>query len=851
MLRFFVFTFFLTILVGLSFGFAQDEDITIIIGEEDEEGSVVQVADDFERLVRLVYLIPNDRKPQPGIDSKLDKLIKETHQFFADAMERHGYGRKSFRFEADANGKAIVHHVNGQFDDAYYQINPTNKINSELRDQFDHYYNSVYLIIVEISSDTFDDGAACGYGGGSGYGGHAYTPASGNCFEDYRHVAHELGHAFGLQHDFRNSAYIMSYGWIRTELSACAALRLNVHPFFNPDKVIIRNHNTRIQLLSSKFDTTPPHALRMRFEINDPDGLVQAQLVTNTTGDSVTTGFPEIATCKALRGVSENVELVTTKILNDVWIHVIDTDGNSVKRRFDIDFTALTPETDTTIHIPDAGLAAAIRKHFDYPPQKQITSFDMARLPYLNANNRGISDLTGLEHAVAIAYLNISQNNVQDFTPILALPELRKIDIAFNPIKDLTQVSELTQLTRLVAGGNQSLDDIKILVEVLPLVDPSADITSLAVIMPLVDITPLAKLTQLTELILPNNQISDLTPLSNLTQLEILFLGGNQITDVTPLANLTQLTWLKLNKNHIRDITPLKNMIRLTSLNLQFNQISDTRPLKRLVKLRKLYIDNNPLIDAITGLEDLTQLKYLQLPSPLITDITPLRRLTNLVELDIRNNQISDITPLRDMTKLKVLYLPNNQISDITHLAKLTQLQDLVLAKNQITNTRPLMGLVNLKSLSIWENPIIDLQPLLTLKRRAPGIKIYHVRGGEPLPVTLSSFKATRTADGAIINWITESEVDNAGFNILRSRTKTGEFEKVNAKLIQGAGTTGERSTYSWTDTTAKLNTVYYYRIEDVSYAGVHQTLATSRLRGLISAKGKMITQWASFKTGR
>ena len=86
------------------------------------------------------------------------------------------------------------------------------------------------------------------------------------------------------------------------------------------------------------------------------------------------------------------------------------------------------------------------------------------------------------------------------------------------------------------------------------------------------------------------------------------------------------------------------------------------------------------------------------------------------------------------------------------------------------------------------------------------------------------------------------------GFNILRSNTKTGEFQQINVKLIQGAGTTGERSTYTWTDTTAKPNTVYYYQIEDVSYAGVHQTLTTTRLRGLVSAKGKMTTQWADFK---
>ena len=66
--------------------------------------------------------------------------------------------------------------------------------------------------------------------------------------------------------------------------------------------------------------------------------------------------------------------------------------------------------------------------------------------------------------------------------------------------------------------------------------------------------------------------------------------------------------------------------------------------------------------------------------------------------------------------------------------------------------------------------------------------------------------------------------------------------------MIQGAGTTGERNEYSWTDTTAKPNTVYYYRIEDVSHAGDRKQLATVRLRGLVSASGKLTTRWADLK---
>ncbi len=121
-------------------------------------------------------------------------------------------------------------------------------------------------------------------------------------------------------------------------------------------------------------------------------------------------------------------------------------------------------------------------------------------------------------------------------------------------------------------------------------------------------------------------------------------------------------------------------------------------------------------------------------------------------------------------------------------------------------------------------------------------------RGGGAVPVTLSHFRAEHTNAGVVLKWTTQSEVDNAGFYILRSETKDGEFAVVNPAMIQGAGTTGERNEYTWTDSTAKPNTVYYYQIEDVSHAGVHKQLATVRLKELVSASGKLTTRWADLK---
>ena len=121
-------------------------------------------------------------------------------------------------------------------------------------------------------------------------------------------------------------------------------------------------------------------------------------------------------------------------------------------------------------------------------------------------------------------------------------------------------------------------------------------------------------------------------------------------------------------------------------------------------------------------------------------------------------------------------------------------------------------------------------------------------RAGQVLPVELSSFRPTLEDGKVVVRWTTESELDNAGFNIYRSETRNGEFKQVNAQLIQGAGTTGERNVYKWVDTTAKPDVVYYYQIEDVSFSGERQTLAQNRLKGYVSAKNKLTTRWGELK---
>ena len=56
-------------------------------------------------MVRLVYFLPNDRPARPERVSAFQQLIKDAQTFYANQMEAHGYGRKTFRVETDRGGE--------------------------------------------------------------------------------------------------------------------------------------------------------------------------------------------------------------------------------------------------------------------------------------------------------------------------------------------------------------------------------------------------------------------------------------------------------------------------------------------------------------------------------------------------------------------------------------------------------------------------------------------------------------------------------------------------------------------------------------------------------------------------
>ncbi len=254
------------------------------------------------RTVRMIYFRPNDRPFRQEVVDAIKNVIQHTQTFYTEQMQGYGYGRVTFNFETDELGEPLVHRVVGQYPsiDYGFSINQNHPVN-----EFSHLMNKICFVVYDLSDVHVAGSSRNKNTGFAQYNVELILAASKSANislysgkYSFYVVIHELGHAFGLSHDWRDGDYIMSYGprgWNR--LSACAAEFLTVHPYFNPDIPLEDEHPPTIEIISQQTYPAGAESVPVELKVNDSDGLHQVLLHAHAG----------LKACKRLNGEKDTI----------------------------------------------------------------------------------------------------------------------------------------------------------------------------------------------------------------------------------------------------------------------------------------------------------------------------------------------------------------------------------------------------------------------------------------------------------------------------------------------------------------------------------------------------------------
>lgn len=341
------------------------------------------------RMVRLIYFLPNDRPYRAEVVQWMKEDICKVQTFFAEQMQAHGYGHKTFRFETDVQGEPLVHRVDGLHPESRYYIITDEGVRiwqhwhfAEVELAVDFYlHQNIYVVYSDKDPANGPDISASRNWKGSG----EVDIFREEHYPSWQTLAHELGHTFGLGHDFRDGAYIMSYGGptqfpdTDDRISACFAEFLSVHPYFNPAIPLgdpspptiewgrywdfyqdypppfpLEDPSPpTIKLLSPTEYPADSRSVSIKFQVSDSDGLHQVLFYASPGfGSAFATGG--LRECRALEGEKNAVvefeydgawpaaepwgrpSSSLTDPLHLIGVSVVDREGNMSKMRFNL-----------------------------------------------------------------------------------------------------------------------------------------------------------------------------------------------------------------------------------------------------------------------------------------------------------------------------------------------------------------------------------------------------------------------------------------------------------------------------------------------------------------------------------
>lgn len=173
----------------------------------------------------------------------------------------------------------------------------------------------------------------------------------------------------------------------------------------------------------------------------------------------------------------------------------------------------------------------------------------------------------------------------------------------------------------------------------------------------------------------------------------------------------------ELTKDEL-DIFPyIKKVTEIEEIDISDHpDLSTIRPLNELTNVKKLDVSGTA-INSIVPLRNLTTLEFLDLQNTTVDDISALRYCLGIKQLNISYTNVRQLEVISDFSRLESLHADDLFIDSIKVIEEAVQLKDLSLANATVVNYDFLRSLKNLEFLNLSNTNIRDVTPISNLEK--------------------------------------------------------------------------------------------------------------------------------------